>query len=189
MKNSLRKLLSNPKIGLISRLVLSGILLIAGGAKFFEGGYAAQRAINAYKVFPPSWAPFLGYALPGLEILLGILLLVGIFVRISAVITAVLMAGFIAGIASVWARGYSIDCGCFGGGGEVSPTGKNLRYTKEILRDFLFMGLAVQLAIWPRTTLAIENFGTVRADLAEDLDSDEEPGADFDQEESVKDGN
>lgn len=188
MKSSLHALLSNQKFGLVSRLVLAGILLVAGGAKFFEGGYAAQRAINAYRVFPPAWAPFLGYALPGLEILLGILLLVGIFVRISALITAVLMAGFIAGIASVWARGYSIDCGCFGGGGEVSSAGKNLRYLKEIFRDLLFMGLAVQLTIWPRTSLAIENFGTVEADLADDLDSDWEPGANLDQEESVKNG-
>ena len=155
------------------RLVLAGVLLVAGGAKFFEGGYAAQRAINAYKVFPPSWAPFLGYALPGLEILLGLLLVAGIFIRISSIITAVLMVGFIAGIISVWVRGYSIDCGCFGGGGEVSPAGKNLRYAKEILRDLLFTGLAVRLAIWPHTLFAIENLGKVRHESSDNLESNE----------------
>ena len=171
------------------RLVLAGVLLVAGGAKFFEGGYAAQRAINAYKVFPPSWAPFLGYALPGLEILLGLLLLAGIFIRISSLITAVLMVGFIAGIISVWVRGYSIDCGCFGGGGEVSPAGKNLRYAKEILRDLLFTGLAVRLAIWPHTLFAIENLGKVRDELADtsELDSQAEPESD--SQETVTNGN
>ena len=163
----MKRLLSHLIAGLISRLVLAGVLLVAGSAKFFEGGFAAQRAINAYKVFPPAWAPFLGYALPGLEIVLGLLLLVGMFVRVSSLVTALLMAGFIAGIISVWVRGYSIDCGCFGGGGEVSEAGKNLRYSKEILRDLLFVGLAVRLAIWPHTPFAFENLGKVKADSPE----------------------
>jgi hypothetical protein len=89
------------------------------------------------------------------------------FVRISSVITALLMTGFIAGIISVWVRGYSIDCGCFGGGGEVSDEGKNLRYTTEILRDLLFVGLSVRLAIWPQTPFAFENLGKVKADSPE----------------------
>ena len=58
---------------------------------------------------------------------LGLLLAMGIMVRFSALVTAVLMVGFIAGIASVWYRGYSIDCGCFGGGGDISPAGRALR--------------------------------------------------------------
>ena len=163
----MKRFLNHPTSGLVCRLVLAGVLLAAGGAKFFEGGFAAQRAINAYKVFPPAWAPFLGYALPGLEIVLGLLLLVGMFVRISSLITAVLMTGFIAGIISVWVRGYSIDCGCFGGGGEVSEAGKNLRYSKEILRDLLFVRLAVRLVIWPHTPFAFENLGKVKAESPE----------------------
>jgi uncharacterized membrane protein YphA (DoxX/SURF4 family) len=162
-----KSILRHPYFGLLSRLILSGVLLVAGSAKFFEGTFAAQRAINAYKIFPPAWAPFLGYALPGLEILLGLLLLFGIFVRVSSVITAVLMTGFIAGIISVWVRGYSIDCGCFGGGGDVAETGKNLRYATEILRDLLFVGLAVRLAVWPQTPFAFENLGKVKADSPE----------------------
>jgi len=163
----MKRLLSDPIAGLISRLVLAGVLLVAGSAKFFEGGFAAQRAINAYKVFPPAWAPFLGYALPGLEIVLGLLLLVGMFVRVSSLVTALLMTGFIAGIISVWVRGYSIDCGCFGGGGEVSEAGKNLRYSKEVLRDLLFVGLGIRLAIWAHTPFAFENLGKVKADSPE----------------------
>jgi len=168
----MKALLSHPYFGLLSRLVLAGVLIAAGGAKFFEGGFAAQRAINAYKVFPPSWAPFLGYALPGLEIVLGLLLLVGMFVRISSLVTAVLMTGFIAGIISVWVRGYSIDCGCFGGGGDVSEAGKNLRYSKEILRDLLFVGLAIRLVVWSHTPFAFENLGKVKADSPEFVDVD-----------------
>ena len=169
----MKQVLSHPVTGLIARLVLAGVLLVAGFAKIFEGGVIAARAINAYKIFPPSWAPFLGFALPALEIALGLLLLVGLFVRTSALMTAIVMFLFILGIASVWARGYSIDCGCFGGGGEVSPEGKAWRYTSEILRDLLFAGLAVRLAIWPQTRFAVENINSRHTYSQDEFDSQE----------------
>lgn len=144
-----------PVIGLVNRIILAGVLLYAGGVKLFEA-HGARDAINAYRIFPPSWAPTLGYLLPLLEVGLGLLLLVGLFTRISALITAILMLAFVAGIASVWSRGYSIDCGCFGGGGDISPEGRASRYTQEILRDLLFAGLGFWLVKWPTTRLSLE---------------------------------
>ena len=108
----MKTLLSHRVTGLVFRLVLAGVLLVAGFAKIFEGSIVAARAINAYKIFPTSWAPFLGFALPALEVVLGLLLLVGLFIRMSSLITAIIMTLFVIGIASVWVRGYSIDCGC-----------------------------------------------------------------------------
>ena len=151
----MKNFLGNESVGTLFRVILSGILLYAGGIKLFEP-HGARDAILAYRIFSPSIAPVLGYALPILEIALGIFLLVGLFVRLSAIITAVLMLGFIAGIASVWVRGYSIDCGCFGGGGDISPEGRATRYTQEIIRDFLFTLLALWLARWPRTKYSLE---------------------------------
>ena len=66
------------------------------------------------------------------------------------------MVAFVAGIASVWARGYSIDCGCFGGGGDISPEGRATRYTQEIIRDLAFTLMALWLARWPRTKYSLE---------------------------------
>lgn len=155
MSEPARKFFGHPAIGTVFRLVLAGVLLYAGGVKMTEP-HGARDAINAYRLFPPSWAPLMGYALPALEIGLGLLLLVGLFVRISGLVTAVLMTFFVFGIASVWARGYSIDCGCFGGGGDISPHGRAVRYSQEIARDLMFTGMGVWLAIWPRTLLALE---------------------------------
>jgi len=72
----------------------------------------------------------------------------------------------------VWIRGYSIDCGCFGGGGNVSEEGKALRYTSELLRDFLFMGMAVWLVAWPTTKFALDR-APVAYDEYDDVDDDE----------------
>jgi len=143
-------------IGTALRLVLAGILFWSGLAKLLESNDARREAILAYRVFPPSWVDFLGWALPALEVGLAALLLLGLFTRVAAIGTALLMLGFIVGISSVWIRGYSIDCGCFGGGGNVGEEGKAWRYTSELLRDFLFMGMAVWLVAWPTTKLALD---------------------------------
>jgi hypothetical protein len=147
----------NPAIGLVLRLVLAAVWAFAGVSKLIEPS-GARDAIIAYRIpgMTNSLASVLGYALPGIEVLLAVLLLVGLFTRFAAIASALLMTGFIIGIASVWARGYSIDCGCFGGGGDVSPEGKTWRYLSEILRDLLFTGMAVWLAIWPRTLFSLD---------------------------------
>jgi uncharacterized membrane protein YphA (DoxX/SURF4 family) len=143
-------------IGTVLRLVLSGVLFWSGIAKLVETDQSRREAILAYRVFPPSWAEFLGWALPAVEVGLAALLLIGLFTRFAAIGTAILMLGFILGIASVWIRGYNINCGCFGGGGDVTEGGKALRYTAEILRDFLFVGMATWLIAWPITKLALD---------------------------------
>lgn len=151
----MKNFFGNELIGFVIRIGLAGVLLYAGGIKLFEP-HGARDAILAYRIFPPSVAPVLGYALPLLEIALGIFLLIGLFVRLSGIISALLMVGFMAGIISVWVRGYSIDCGCFGGGGDISPEGRNARYTQELIRDFGFTLMALWLARWPRTKFSLE---------------------------------
>ena len=163
-------------IGTLLRLVLAGILFWSGLAKLLESNETRREAILAYREFPPSWVDFLGWALPAVEVGLGALLLLGLFTRFAAICTALLMLGFIVGISSVWIRGYSIDCGCFGGGGNVSEDGKALRYTSELLRDFLFMGMAVWLVAWPTTKLSLDREPlTFDDDYDDDLTDENEP--------------
>ena len=66
------------------------------------------------------------------------------------------MLAFVAGIISVWVRGYSIDCGCFGGGGDISPAGRATRYTQEIVRDVAFAAMGFWLFAWPRSLYSLE---------------------------------
>ncbi|MGB3676371.1 MAG: MauE/DoxX family redox-associated membrane protein [Candidatus Nanopelagicales bacterium] len=164
-----------PWIGLAFRLILAGVLGYAGLIKLFEDE-GAKRAILAYRVFPPDWAGFLGYALPIVEVLLALLLLVGLFTRWAALVTALLMLGFVVGIASVWARGFSIDCGCFGGGGDVTADDVDTRYLTEIIRDSLFVLMAVFLVAWPRTRLGLEPPRKTHDSLGEGKDFESSEG-------------
>jgi uncharacterized membrane protein YphA (DoxX/SURF4 family) len=139
--------------GLFARLTLGGVLFAAGWLKIFTPA-KSQMAVRAYEVLPISIANFLGIALPWLELGLGILLILGIAVRLSAIFGGALMVVFIAAISQAWARGLSIDCGCFGGGGTVDPS--ETKYLSEILRDTGLVLLALYLVRYPLTRFAVE---------------------------------
>ena len=139
--------------GLLSRLVLGGVLFAAGWLKIFTPA-KSQMSVRAYEVLPISIANFLGIALPWLEVGFGILLILGIAVRLSAIVGGGLMIVFIAAISQAWARGLSIDCGCFGGGGTVDPG--ETKYLSEILRDIGLALLALYLVRYPLTRFALE---------------------------------
>lgn len=141
--------------GLLSRLILGGVLFAAGWLKVFTPA-KSQMAVRAYEVLPISVANFFGIALPWFEVGLGILLILGIAVRLSALLGGALMVLFIAAISQAWARGLSIDCGCFGGGGTVEPG--QTKYLSEILRDTGLALLALYLVRYPLTRFAVEKF-------------------------------
>jgi uncharacterized membrane protein YphA (DoxX/SURF4 family) len=128
-------------------------LFAAGWLKIFTPA-KSQMSVRAYEVLPISIANFLGIVLPWLEVGFGALLILGIGVRLSAVVGGGLMIVFIAAISQAWARGLSIDCGCFGGGGTVDPG--ETKYLSEILRDIGLALLALYLIRYPLTRFALE---------------------------------
>jgi uncharacterized membrane protein YphA (DoxX/SURF4 family) len=141
-------------ISTAARLGLAAVWLVAGGLKV--GDLAASgRAVNAYDLFPYEVAKVIGAAQPFLEIALGLLLLAGLAVRLSAGISAGLLVIFIAGIISAWARGLQIDCGCFSTGGALGA-GQTPQYTWDLVRDAGFLLLAGILLWRPRTRYSID---------------------------------
>jgi uncharacterized membrane protein YphA (DoxX/SURF4 family) len=141
-----------PWLATAARAVLGGVFVVAGLIKLPDPA-AAERAVRAYRLLPEGLVAPAAFGLPVLEIAVGLALLAGVFVRTAAVVSAVMLAGYIAAVASVWARGLSIDCGCFGGGGQVAAGQTN--YAGEIARDAALLVVALALARWPRSRLAL----------------------------------
>ena len=142
-----------PWIGLLLRVVLGGVLLVAGLLKY-QHLDKSQMAVRAYELLPISLANFLGIVLPFVEIAVGILLIIGAAVRVSAVISGLLMLAFSIGISQAWARGLSIDCGCFGGGGQVAPGTAN--YLPELVRDAGLAIMAIYLFRYPQSKFGLD---------------------------------
>jgi len=140
-------------ISLIARLVLGGVLIAAGALKAGNPAHAAM-AVRAYQVLPVTLANILGYALPWVEMGAGLALVIGVAVKAAAIIGGGLMVVFIVAIAQAWARGLSIDCGCFGGGGTVAPG--HTAYVQEILRDTGLTALAVYLFRFPHGKFGLD---------------------------------
>lgn len=139
--------------GTALRLVLGGVLLVAGALKVTNLD-ASVLAVRAYELLPWDAAGLVGRALPVLEILVGLLLIVGLFTRSAALAAGLLMLAFVVGIASAWARGLAIDCGCFGGGGTIEPA--KTAYPWELARDVALLVAAGWLAWRPRTAYALD---------------------------------
>lgn len=147
-----------PLLTLIFRLVFGAVLVVAGGIKALSPADSAS-AVASYKILPTQIAHIFGYALPWLEIAIGILLIIGLSVRFAAITGGIVMLMFISAIISVWARGILIDCGCFGGGGAIDPSkaaAAHRAYFVEILRDAGLVLSATYLYFFPYGRLGIE---------------------------------
>jgi len=140
-------------LSLIARLILGGVLIAAGALKAGNPAHAAM-AVRAYQILPVTLANVLGYALPWVEMGAGLALVIGVAVKAAAILGGGLMLVFIIAIAQAWARGLSIDCGCFGGGGAVAPG--HTAYLQEILRDTGLTALAVYLFRFPHGKFGLD---------------------------------
>jgi uncharacterized membrane protein YphA (DoxX/SURF4 family) len=156
-------------VGLLARLVVGGIELAAGLSKFSDPA-GNVRAVRAYRLLPESVVPTVGHALPTIEIVIGALLLLGLFTRAMGVVSALFFVAFIIGISSAWARGLEINCGCFGGG--AVPANPQRQYAIDIARDVGLLLCSIWLIIWPRTPFALDNLLFPRPERLPDDEQD-----------------
>jgi uncharacterized membrane protein YphA (DoxX/SURF4 family) len=157
-KVSLRRLTNRgppaPWVTLAGRMIVGTVFIAAGLAKIGNPIWPAEAA-QAYQILPANLAALWGDGQPTLEIMLGVLLVAGLTTRLAAVLTSLLLIVFIGAIASVWARGLSLDCGCFGGGGQVALGATH--YPLDILRDFGMLVLTVRVGLWPPDPWAVDH--------------------------------
>jgi uncharacterized membrane protein YphA (DoxX/SURF4 family) len=146
-------------IGLLVRVGLAAVWLVSGAVKVSDLNQT-YIAVQAYDVLPAGAVSVVAAGLPFLELALGVLVLAGLGTRVVAVVSGVVLLAFIAGVAQSWARGLTIDCGCFGGGGQV--TAGETQYPQEIARDIGFLLLAAWLTVRPRSRWSLDGWLSVR---------------------------
>jgi uncharacterized membrane protein YphA (DoxX/SURF4 family) len=109
------------------RLVLGGIFVYAAWLKLRDPWQIFAMSIDSYRILPLQGVEVAARVIPWFELTIGLLLIAGLWLRISGTIVSLLLLTFFAVMVRAYAKGMAIDCGCFGPGEAIS--------WKTLLRD------------------------------------------------------
>jgi uncharacterized membrane protein YphA (DoxX/SURF4 family) len=128
----------------VLRIVLGGIFVYAAWLKLRDPWQLFAMSIDAYRILPLQAVELAAHIIPWVELAIGLLLIAGLWLRISSSIVSLLLLTFFALMVRAYIKGMAIDCGCFGPGEAIS--------WKTLLRD----GALLAAALWV-TTMAFLN--------------------------------
>lgn len=112
---------------IILRLALGAIFIYAAWVKLRLPWQLFAMSIDSYQLLPAGPVEFLARTLPAFELLLGVVLMTGYWLRTTSAITSGLLIVFFSLIVNAAIKGQEISCGCFGPGETIS--------WKTMLRD------------------------------------------------------
>jgi len=95
-----------------------------------------ERIVSGYKLLPEVLVHFVSISLPWIEVVVGLTLISGIFIKISTIILSALLVIFIMAVGINVIRGNLTDCGCFSSTTPITSTWDGILV---IFRDILFL--------------------------------------------------
>ncbi len=110
--SKIEKVLSNKYLVFAARLIL-GVVFIYASLEKIQNPEGFAEVIYNYRMVPESLINIMAIVLPWLELICGVLIIVGVFVRGSALLIGAMLAVFIVALSSAILRGLDISCGCF----------------------------------------------------------------------------
>jgi uncharacterized membrane protein YphA (DoxX/SURF4 family) len=133
-------ILTHRYLTLATRATLGSVFIFSGITKLPDLNTLIWE-INQYHILPNSLATAFGYVLPPLELTLGIFLIAGLFLRVSASVSGLLVLSFIIAHITAMARGLEINyCGCFGAAVPLASV-------DSLLIDFGLLVLVLQIIL------------------------------------------
>jgi len=136
-----------PILTLTFRIVLGVIFIYASLDKIqFPADFAI--AVQNYQILPDVLTNLVAIILPWLELLCGLCLLSGLFLRESSSILAALLLIFIIALIAALVRGLDINCGCYGLDTQIG--------WGRILEDIGLLFMALYVSFFPRSPFALE---------------------------------
>jgi uncharacterized membrane protein YphA (DoxX/SURF4 family) len=142
MREKIANILNNKIALIMARFILGGVFIYASIDKIsFPKEFA--HIVTNYHILPEILAIYFAFFLPWVELLLGIFLIVGLFVRESSLILSLLIFGFTGAIIIKSFNGSLDNCGCF----SVHQQGSNRGLFFIISRDILLLILGTFLFV------------------------------------------
>jgi uncharacterized membrane protein YphA (DoxX/SURF4 family) len=137
---------------LFLRLALGAVFVYAAWTKLRAPWQLFAMAVDAYGLLPLWAVTVVARALPWAELLLGLLLISGWFLRTASLAASALLLGLFAILVRTYASGIQIECGCFGPGDAIS--------IRSLARDgsLLLASLVLAgMALWNRRRPALKS--------------------------------
>lgn len=137
---------------LIARLVLGLVFALSALSKITAPG-PFRASVAAYHLLPPALVGPFALALPWIEALLALYVLIGLFLRPTAIVMAALLALFTGALALSLASGNTAHgCGCLPASGPLSTlplvtwlAGGATITAFDVARDLVFILLALAI--------------------------------------------
>jgi putative oxidoreductase len=139
---------SNKYLLFALRIILGSLFIYSAVTKITDVDYFVKSLYN-YKLLPEESLNYVALLIPWLELIIGLFILLGIFVKESALLGGILMVLFIAAIGIAVGRGLDIECGCFG-----TKDGSRVGLLKIIENLFILLGF-IWLTFYGSDFLAI----------------------------------
>lgn len=146
----------HPFVPLFARLALGTVWSVAAVSKLRQPRLVRQSVVD-FGLLPDRTAGVVGMALPGVELLLGVLLLVGQWVVPAALCSLVLLTLFSGAIAINLARGRRFECRCFGQFGHSRIS------WRSVARNCLLMAPAALLMLVRSDYVSLDGWQRGRA--------------------------
>jgi uncharacterized membrane protein YphA (DoxX/SURF4 family) len=137
-KTRIIALLTHPTLALAARVVLGCTFIVASLDKIIHPELFARTVYN-YQLLPEAAVNVVALWIPWLELVGGVLLLLGFWIPGSVLLLTSLLVVFLGALGFNLARGLDVACGCF------STSSKDPVTAFTLLRDSLFLLVALYL--------------------------------------------
>ncbi|MBZ5639142.1 MAG: hypothetical protein LAO51_10375 [Acidobacteriia bacterium] len=140
--DSLRRLLLDRRTIRVGQIVIGLVFATASLSKIGDlPAFALQ--VHNFRIAPVWSENLIAMALPWVELVAALSLLLGVRPRAGAVVVTALMAGFTVGVILAMARGLDFECGCFG-------TADHTRVGAiKLLENLAMLGVSLVALRWP----------------------------------------
>ena len=142
MKGKITDFVARGAVRFSARLILGGVFIYASIDKILYPKEFASIVMR-YEILPEKLAIYFAFLLPWAELFLGIFVILGIFVRESAISLSFLVFIFMIAIAIRSLAGPLENCGCF----RITASGTPQSIAFLIFRDILFLLCGLILAL------------------------------------------
>lgn len=138
MRQKISALLHSKIVQVISQLSLGGIFVYASMGKILNPQSFIINIRN-YRMVPEVLIKPMAMVLPWIELIFGVLLILNIFTKVSAIVLSSLIVLFIIAIVSTLIREINIDCGCFIQQKKTEIEGVYTSGYHLLIRDIIFL--------------------------------------------------